>query len=131
MLAGVFACQRQANARDNCMANLSASAFLELVKKSGLVAEDQLTPAVDAYRNGLEGELSEDGTLLADFLIGRKLLTRWQCGLELKRFEKPAEWGERYRQQIADIRLAPSGRRADARRNGSRHIPDLSRVQRA
>ena len=45
------------------------------------------------------------------------LLTRWQCGLELKRFEKPAEWGERYRQQIADIRLAPSGRRADARQH--------------
>jgi serine/threonine-protein kinase len=79
MLTGVFACRWRANARDNCMANLSASAFLELVKKSGLVEKDQLTPAVDAYRNGLSGELSEDGALLADFLIQRKLLTRWQC----------------------------------------------------
>jgi serine/threonine-protein kinase len=79
MIAGVFACQWRADARDNCMANLSASAFLELVKKSGLVEADQLTPAVDAYRNGLTGELSEDGSLLANFLVERKLLTRWQC----------------------------------------------------
>jgi serine/threonine protein kinase len=61
------------------MANLSASAFLEVVKKSGLVEEDQLKPAVDAYRNGHTGEMPEDGALLAKFLIDRKLLTRWQC----------------------------------------------------
>jgi len=79
MLAGVFACWRRADARDKCMANLSASAFLELVKKSGLVDDDQLTPAIDAYRNGLTGELTEDGGLLANFLVDRKLLTRWQC----------------------------------------------------
>jgi len=34
------------------------------------------------------------------------LLARWQFGLELKRYEKPADWVERYRRQIADIRLA-------------------------
>lgn len=58
---------------------LSASAFLDVVKKSGLVEENQLTPAVDAYRGGHTGNLPEDGSLLADFLIKRNLLTRWQC----------------------------------------------------
>lgn len=58
---------------------LSASAFLDVVKKSGLVEEDQLTPAVEAYRGGHTGELPEDSSLLADFLIKRSLLTRWQC----------------------------------------------------
>lgn len=58
---------------------LSASAFLDVVKKSGLVDEDQLTPAIEAYRGGHTGELPEDSSLLAAFLIKRNLLTRWQC----------------------------------------------------
>jgi serine/threonine-protein kinase len=58
---------------------LSASAFLDVVKRSGLVDEDQLTPAIEAYRGGHTGELPEDSTVLADFLVKRQLLTRWQC----------------------------------------------------
>lgn len=61
------------------MANLSASALLDLIKKSGLVDEDQLTPVVDAYRAQHNGELPQDSAPLADFLIDRKLVTRWQC----------------------------------------------------
>jgi imidazolonepropionase-like amidohydrolase len=34
------------------------------------------------------------------------LLARWQFGLDLKRYEKPADWAEGYRRQVADMRLA-------------------------
>lgn len=61
------------------MANLSASALLDLIEKSRLVDEDQLTPAVDAYRAQHNGELPQDSAPLAEFLIDRKLITRWQC----------------------------------------------------
>jgi imidazolonepropionase-like amidohydrolase len=38
--------------------------------------------------------------------VAPTLLARWQFGLELKRYEKPADWAESYRRQVADIRLA-------------------------
>lgn len=34
------------------------------------------------------------------------LLARWQFGLELKRYEGPADWAERYKRQVEDMRLA-------------------------
>jgi serine/threonine protein kinase len=62
------------------MANVTASGFLDLVQKSGLVEQDQLTPAVEAYRAEHGGDLPEDGgASLADYLVERKLLTRWHC----------------------------------------------------
>jgi serine/threonine-protein kinase len=61
------------------MANLSASAFLELVTKSGLVDDEQLSPMVAAYRETHQGELPDDADQLAQYLIQRGLLTRWQC----------------------------------------------------
>jgi imidazolonepropionase-like amidohydrolase len=38
--------------------------------------------------------------------VGPVLLARWQFGLDLKRYEKPADWAAAYRRQVADIRLA-------------------------
>jgi len=61
------------------MANLSASAFIELVKKSSLVDGDRLSQAVAGFRGKNEGEAAENGDKLADYLVASGLLTRWQC----------------------------------------------------
>jgi imidazolonepropionase-like amidohydrolase len=38
--------------------------------------------------------------------VGPVLLARWQFGLNLKRYERPTDWADAYRRQVADIRLA-------------------------
>src|SRR6476620_8145876 len=60
------------------MASLTASAFLDVVQKSGLVSDDQLSPAIAAFRAANPGELPEESGPLADYLVSKGLLTRWQ-----------------------------------------------------
>jgi serine/threonine-protein kinase len=63
------------------MATLSADKFVDLVRKSGLVEEDRLNSVLSeiSHRStdsaGGEGESDP----LAEALVERKLLTRWQC----------------------------------------------------
>jgi eukaryotic-like serine/threonine-protein kinase len=64
--------------RDNCMAQLTAPVLLDLVKKSGLVDDEQLAPAVERFQREHPAEV-DDGGRLADYLVDCGLLTRWQC----------------------------------------------------
>ncbi|MCA9268226.1 MAG: serine/threonine protein kinase, partial [Planctomycetales bacterium] len=66
------------------MVKLSVKNFLDLTARSRLVSEDELAKAFADFRELHEGdsldETSETGAeSLADFLIDRDLLTRWQC----------------------------------------------------
>jgi serine/threonine-protein kinase len=59
------------------MAKLSVENFLQFVERSTLVEADALQAALAAYKDGHEGKLPEDADVLADYLIDKKLLTRW------------------------------------------------------
>lgn len=61
------------------MATLTASAFIDLVKKSQLVEPDPLAASVDAFRKEHGGELPEDSGLIAKWFMDRGLITQWQC----------------------------------------------------
>jgi serine/threonine protein kinase len=60
------------------MANLSASAFIDLVKKSSLVDDERLESAAAEFRSEHPTD-SDDSQRLGDYLVERGLLTRWQC----------------------------------------------------
>jgi len=54
--------------------------LLDLVQRSKLVDEDRLQQALAEFEDKRGGELPEDATELADWLVDAELLTRWQCG---------------------------------------------------
>jgi serine/threonine protein kinase len=56
-----------------------ATVLLEYIRRSGLVPEEQLRAAVAEWEAGLEGPLPEDPHAVADQLVTRGLLTRWQA----------------------------------------------------
>jgi len=66
------------------MAKLTVKNFLDLVRRSGLVEEDQLARALQKCKEPT-GTLSDDADEIARHLIETGLLTRWQCD---KLFEK-------------------------------------------
>ncbi len=59
------------------MAKIRIDKFLELLKRSGLVGKDQLTRALTEIK--AEGQTLEDAEALANRLVDRGLLTRWQA----------------------------------------------------
>lgn len=61
------------------MASINVQQFVELVRRSRLVEEAQLDKAVADFRRAHSGEAVDVANALADFLIERKLLTRWHC----------------------------------------------------
>lgn len=61
------------------MANVNVPTFLELVRKSQLVEEDQLTRALNAYKEKHGGELPGDADVVATHLIDSGLITRWHA----------------------------------------------------
>ena len=61
------------------MAKLNVKTFLEVVQKSGLVAEPRLNETLDRLRAQHDGELPDDADLIASFLIDAGLITRWHC----------------------------------------------------
>jgi tRNA A-37 threonylcarbamoyl transferase component Bud32 len=61
------------------MASLSSTAFLDLVKKSGLVDGESLSAVLADFCQERQAPLPEEVEPLVDFLIRRRLLTRWQC----------------------------------------------------
>lgn len=56
-----------------------ATVLLEYIRRSGLVSEDQLRAAVAEWEAALGGPLPEDPHALADRLVTRGVLTRWQA----------------------------------------------------
>lgn len=61
------------------MATMTVPQFVELVRRSRLVEEDQLERAMEAFRAAHSDDAMDDANALADFLIDRNLLTRWHC----------------------------------------------------
>ncbi len=53
--------------------------FVDLVERSGLVDKDQLTDALIEANKATEGRAQDDVDLLAEQLISRGLITRWQA----------------------------------------------------
>lgn len=66
------------------MANVNATRFVEIVRKSNLVEEDQLQDALDALASENQGRLPSNPERIAKFLVGRELLTEWHCDKLLK-----------------------------------------------
>ena len=61
------------------MAKLKVSKFLELIKRSGLVEDDQLTRVLTEIQIQRGGQLPEEAEALADRLVDSELLSRWQA----------------------------------------------------
>src|SRR5204863_2995725 len=59
------------------MANMKFDKFLDLLKRSGLVEKDQLARALAEIK--AEGQPLADAAELANRLVERRLLTRWQA----------------------------------------------------
>ncbi len=60
------------------MAKLTVELFLDILRRSHLVDEDQLTRALQDCRQAGVDELPDDAQRIADHLIGVGLLTPWQ-----------------------------------------------------
>jgi serine/threonine-protein kinase len=60
------------------MAKIRIDKFLELLKRSGLVGKDQLNRALAEIK--AEGQPLDDAEQLANHLVDRGLITRWQAG---------------------------------------------------
>lgn len=67
------------------MAKLSVDNFLDLVRRSELVASDQLDRSLDELKAKHGGQLPDDADLLADHLVAAELLTRWHCDMIFNR----------------------------------------------
>lgn len=63
------------------MAKLSVDNFLDLVKRSELVAPDVYDRALEEVRAKHDGRLPEDADLVADHFVAADLLTRWHCDM--------------------------------------------------
>jgi len=59
------------------MANVNVPTLLELVRKSQLVEADQLTRALNAYKEKNGGQLPTEAEKLANYLIEAGLITKW------------------------------------------------------
>ena len=62
------------------MAKLSVDSFLDYVERSELVEADALRTALDALKADHGGQLPDDADVVAEFLVGKKLLTSWHVG---------------------------------------------------
>lgn len=70
------------------MAKLRVDHFLDLVKRSKLVAKDQLSSALSKCKAEHEGELPDDASVVSEFLVKEGLLTHWHCDkLFLKKYK--------------------------------------------
>jgi len=67
------------------MAKPNSKAFIDLVRRSNLLEDDQLDQAVARCKERHGGRLPEDVDVLADEMIEAGLMTRWHCE---KLFEK-------------------------------------------
>jgi serine/threonine protein kinase len=63
------------------MAKLSVENFLDLVKRSELVATDEFERTLEALKNKHDGKLPEDADLVANEFVAADLLTRWHCDM--------------------------------------------------
>lgn len=67
------------------MAKLSVDNFLDLVRRSELVASDQLDRSLDELKQAHGGQLPDDADLVANHLVAADLLTRWHCDMIFNR----------------------------------------------
>lgn len=67
------------------MAKLSVENFLDLVKRSELIADDQLERSLDELKQQHDGNLPDDADPIADHLVNAELLTRWHCEMIFNR----------------------------------------------
>lgn len=63
------------------MAKLSVDNFLDLVKRSELVAPDLYERALTQLREKNDGQLTDDADIVAEHFIAADLLTRWHCDM--------------------------------------------------
>ena len=61
---------------------LPLESFWHLVKRSGVIAEEQLHPLCDEYKQNFSH--LDTANKVADDLVARELLTRWQADMLLK-----------------------------------------------
>lgn len=61
------------------MLKLTVDEFIDLVRRSKLAEEDQLSAALAKHRQEHGGELPTEAKDLAQYLIGAGLLTQWHC----------------------------------------------------
>jgi eukaryotic-like serine/threonine-protein kinase len=61
------------------MAKLKVDAFLDLVRRSGLVEKDRLVELVADLKHEAGGHSVSDTTMVADRLVQAELITRWQA----------------------------------------------------
>jgi serine/threonine-protein kinase len=61
------------------MATLSVQQLADLVRRSRLVDENQFEQALAEFHQQNAGAATDDAMRLAEFLIQRKLITRWHC----------------------------------------------------
>ncbi|MFM2096695.1 MAG: hypothetical protein RIS70_3819 [Planctomycetota bacterium] len=61
------------------MSKLSSEKFVDLVRRSKLVADDKISYALAACERRHDGALPEDPNVIAEDLIADGILTRWHC----------------------------------------------------
>jgi len=61
------------------MAKVDTDKFLELLTRSELIQEDQLSQALSELRSEHEGQLPGEVDAIAEWFVERELLTRWQA----------------------------------------------------
>ncbi len=61
------------------MAKLTLDDFLDFVRRSKLVDDDRLSPALTKYRDEHGGDLLGEAKDMAQYLISAGLLTQWHC----------------------------------------------------
>src|SRR5689334_18922584 len=61
------------------MAKFNGEKFLDLVRRSGLVEEDQLTESLGAVESQRGQEALDDADILAEHMVQTGLITQWQA----------------------------------------------------